>query len=513
MSVKVLLDTNIIIHRETPSFWVDSNIGNLFWWIDKFWYEKWIHPLTIKEIEWHKDEKIVELMKNKLNSYNVLKVCSPDTDEIMRIKWNDYDDNSRNDTDILKEVYNWRVDFLITQDGGIHEKAKILWISDKVYTINSFLDRLVWEYPELNEYKVLSVKKTIIWKLNLEDHFFDTLRSDYPEFNDWFKRKSQKEAYVYYWKDFDIQWFLYLKPENEKEVYFDINPIFSPKKRLKIWTFKVSYPWQRLWERFLKIVFDNAIKRNVDEIYVTIHNNDVEKLRLINLLQDYWFYYWWTKGKKESVFVRNFSKNYNKDDPSKTFPFVSRESNAFILPIKKVFHTDLLPDSILNNESSLDYFESKPHRNSIKKCYISRSFVCKNIKRWDILLFCMTDFPTLYKSVISTIATVDDVITWVESEEKFLDCCRNRSLFTDGQLKAFWNEKPSMWPEYNPRKHAYIINFLYNIALPTPKINIKRLMELGILRWPLNWKIIQIDREQLNIFIKESKVNESYIVD
>lgn len=516
MTKKVLLDTNIIIHRETPSFWVDPNIGNLFGRIDKCWYEKWIHPITISEIEWHEDKKIVELMKNKLNSYQVLKSLSDDTPEIINMKNNDKDINSINDTNILKEVYTWTVDYLITEDKQIHDKANILWISDRVYNINSFLGKLIDEYPGLNDYKTLSIKKAIIWNLNINDPFFDSLRNDYPEFNERFKKKSQEEAYVYFWKEFDIQWFLYLKHENKDESYYDIDPIFPPKNRLKIWTFKVSYPWQRLWERFLKIAFDNAINRKVDETYVTIHNNDNEKQRLIDLLQYFWFYYWGTKWETEDelVYLRDISKNFNQGQPSKTFPFISKSSNAFIIPIKEEYHTEFLPDSILNNESNLKFVESKPHHNSIRKCYVSRSPLCKEIKTWDNILFCMSASSSPgYKSVISTIATVENVISWIESEETFIRYCKGRTLFNEDELKSFRNEKLERRPTFDPTKNIYIINFLYNLALPTPKININKLNKLGILDWYLKWRTIQITKEQFDLFIKESKLNESYIVD
>ncbi len=60
-----------------------------------------------------------------------------------------------------------------------------------------------------------------------------------------------------------------------------------PKKRLKIGTFKVVASGFRLGERFLKIVFDNAIANKVEEIYVTIFDKTSEQKRLIALLTDW----------------------------------------------------------------------------------------------------------------------------------------------------------------------------------------------------------------------------------
>ncbi len=47
--MKILLDTNIIIHREASKV-INQDIGILFNWIDKLRYLKYIHPVTIEEL-------------------------------------------------------------------------------------------------------------------------------------------------------------------------------------------------------------------------------------------------------------------------------------------------------------------------------------------------------------------------------------------------------------------------------------------------------------------------------
>ena len=44
--MKVLLDTNIIIHRETDRI-INEDIGKLFNWLDKIKADKYIHPVTL----------------------------------------------------------------------------------------------------------------------------------------------------------------------------------------------------------------------------------------------------------------------------------------------------------------------------------------------------------------------------------------------------------------------------------------------------------------------------------
>ena len=71
-------------------------------------------------------------------------------------------------------------------------KAIDLDIAERVYTIDSFLEKLTVENPELSDYKVLSVKKEYFGNIDLNDSFFDSFRADYIEFNKWFNGKSDE---------------------------------------------------------------------------------------------------------------------------------------------------------------------------------------------------------------------------------------------------------------------------------------------------------------------------------
>jgi hypothetical protein len=43
--MKVLLDTNILIHREAATV-TRPDIGRLFFWLDKLSYQKCLHPAS-----------------------------------------------------------------------------------------------------------------------------------------------------------------------------------------------------------------------------------------------------------------------------------------------------------------------------------------------------------------------------------------------------------------------------------------------------------------------------------
>ena len=466
-----ILDTNIIIHRETKQV-INEDIGLLFNWLDRTKVKKSIHPVTVSEIENHKDKDLVKSFKIKMESYDILKTAS-ELNETVKSNFEptDKDENDKNDTILINELFCERCDIIITEDRGLHNKAKILNINDKVFTIDGFIAYCNAEYPELLDYKVLSVQKEYFAKINIDDSFFDSFKIDYPGFDIWFKKKSDEIAYCCK-KDRQILAFLYLKIEDNDENYADITPIFLQKKRLKIGTFKVVLNGFRLGERFLKIIFDNALKSRVGEIYVTIFDKSLEHERLIALLTDYGFYSHGTKNSKsgeEKVYVRDFTPTFSFENPSRSFPYLSLNSRFFLNPIWPDYHTDLLPDSILNTEKKEEFLDDKPFRNAIKKVYISRSYY-KDLKKSDIIIFYRTG--GYYKGVVTTIGIVDAVHNNIQSEERFVELCGQRTVFSRSKLSEWWN--------YTPGNRPFLVHFLYSYSFPK-RPNLKWLIDNKII--------------------------------
>jgi hypothetical protein len=501
--MKALLDTNIIIHRETDKV-VEQDIGILFRWLDRAHYTKCIHPITIHEIQKYHDINVVKSFISKLDSYEQINIPTPLQEQVKQVSAEyDVNENDRNDTCLLNEVFVGRIDILISQDKKIHKKAAKLNISDRVFKIDSFLEKIFSEHPDLVNYKVLNVQKKYFGLIDLEDKFFDSLKEDYPGFENWFLKKSDDLAYVTSNKENNkILSFLYLKVEDETENYFDINPIFPPKKRLKIGTFKVISNGLRLGERFIKIIFDNALANKVEEIYVTVFDHRDEQKRLIELLEEWGFKLWGQKG-MEKVYMREFMPKFELDRLKENYPYISSKQNNFIVPIYEAYHTELLPDSILNTESPLEFVEDFPHRNAISKVYVSRA-MHPHPEKGDLLIFYRTG--GYYKSVVSTIGLVQEVIYDIKTEEEFINHCRKGSVFPENELKAMWNHK-----KYNK---PFVVRFLYVYSFPH-RINMKALIDLGILQGvedaPRGFK--SITTKQFKTIIKETKSNESFIID
>jgi len=506
LAMRVLLDTNIIIHREAAKI-VVQDIGSLFNWLDKLHHTKHIHPVTIAEINKLKDRVKRDSFNVKISSYAELVVSTTIDPEVDRICGAiDNTENDVNDTTILNEVFTGVVDLLITEDRGIISKAALLNIRDRVVTISEFLERVAGENPEFADYKVLSVKKEHFATVNLANEFFDSFKEDYAEFEQWFKKKSQEIAYVSRSSDGSIAGFLYIKVEDTEEAYPEITPAFSRKKRLKIGTFKTRFNRSLLGERLLKIVFDNAVTQGVDEIYVTIFDTGIERQWLIKLLEEYGFYHHGVKASatgEEAVFVRSMTKAFDAAQPKLTYPYFSTQSRSFIVPIYPAYHTNLFPDSILRTESPDNFVENEAYRNAISKVYISRSHF-KDLKSGDVIVFYRTG--GYYAGVVTTIGIVESVVQDLASPDAFIRACRKRSVFTDAELLEHWNYYPNLKP--------FVVNFLYTYSFPK-RVNLKELIELGIIAdiksVPRGFE--PLTESQFKTILGETRTYASFIID
>lgn len=502
--MRALLDTNILIHREAAII-VRQNIGLLFNWLDRLGYVKLVHPVSVEEINRHEDERVRTSFAAKIASYRVLKIQVDMHPDVKALSYRvDRTDNDRRDSQILNELFVDRVDLIITEDRGILRKAEILGVSDRIFTIDGFLEKVFSENPELIDYDVLAVEKSLFGKINLQDPFFDSFRDDYPGFDQWFNRKSEEPCYICY-SEGKMVAFLYLKVEDEREAYYNIEPPFRPKRRLKIGTFKVELNGFRLGERFLKIVCDNAVNQSVEEIYVTIFPRTVEQERLIKLLEDFGFQF---HGRKinpygdERVYIRDMTPKFMSDNPKLSFPYISRSSRTFLVPIYPQYHTELLPDSILRTESPDDFVEQVPHRNAIRKVYVSRSYF-RTLETGDTIVFYRTG--GYYKSVVTTLGIVEKAHLKIPDEESFIRLCRKRSVFSDQQLRAQW--------QYRSYNRPFIVEFLYAYSFPK-RPNMAALIENGVIAdvnsAPRGFE--RITHEQFDTILQLSQTDTRFIV-
>lgn len=339
-------------------------------------------------------------------------------------------------------------------------------------------------------------------EIDLGHNFFDSLRADYAEFDEWFTKKSECYAYVFHNSKGEIEGFLYVKVETE--TITDTIPHLKAKSRLKVGTFKVEAHGTKLGERFVKKIFDLAIYQNIDEIYVTAFEKHAG---LLSILKRYGFF---KAGRKithngeESVYIK-LIKDSN-GTALENYPLVNaKNKNIFLLSIRPAWHTRLLPDSILTNESS-EIIKDVSHTNSIHKVYLASMKGMDQLKPNDILLVYRTsDEPNraFYRSVATSICVVEEYkdIHSFKDLSDFIGFCSPYSVFTTNELIKFWNTK----------SYKHIIRFTYNTALKK-RVNRQMLIEECDLDPDAYYGFMKLTKNQLNKIIKKGNIDESLII-
>lgn len=346
-------------------------------------------------------------------------------------------------------------------------------------------------------------------EVNFNDVFFDSLKNDYKQgFVDWFNKKSlnpEEMAYVLYNDDNTIDGFMYLKIENGSIT--DVTPTLANKKHLKIGTFKFNTKKTLRGQRFLKKIFDHALKEKVDDIYVTVFEKHDY---LIKLFQLYGFIRYGIKNSAngtENVLLREMNREHLTGDLLSDYPYINNRGNEkkYLLSIFPKFHTKLFPDSKLINESP-DIITDVSHANSIRKIYICRMKNVTKIKHHDILVIYRTTDEknrAFYRSVATSLCVVEDVrnINSFATEQEFIKYCARYSVFSEEELRDF----------YKTKRYPYIISFTYNLALPKRINRAKLISDVG-LNGQNRWSVVELTDNQFNKIVELGEVDESIIV-
>ena len=341
-----------------------------------------------------------------------------------------------------------------------------------------------------------NIKHQTFADVDLSDKFFDTLKRDYPEFENWFNTHLERDAYVLYNSSSEIQGFLHLK--NEYNVVDDVRPIIKADKILKVATFKVDAHGTKLGEQFIKIIMDYAISELMDVCYVTIFEKHEH---LIRLVEKYGFDFYGIKeknGKRENVYVKDMRKWYN--DLDKDYPRINLEGKRkYMLSIYPAYHSIMFPDSILTTENK-NIIKDVSYTNSIYKIYVCSMKDVDTLKQGDILVLYRTaDFgkSAEYSSVATSVCVVESVKKQNEfnSFEEFYEYACKYSVFEKADLKK-WYDKGS----------CVAIKMTYNMALKKRIVRHDLIEDIGIDR-DAYWGFLRLSDEQFWGIVENGKIN------
>lgn len=345
-------------------------------------------------------------------------------------------------------------------------------------------------------------------EINIADPFFDSQRENYPEFDAWFKKKSEAGATAYtYFINGQLKDFLYLKIEDEELT--DVTPVLPKKKRLKVGTFEIDNETLHTTrgERFMKKIMDVAIEKDVEEIYVTIFPTESSKKRIL-MFEYFGFYHVADKqhivGKTEYVLVKNMramANNFLLD-----YPFVKRAGNKYVFSIIPEYHTKLFPDSIIKNEAKYDIIQDVSETNSIYKIYICWMKEAKLLVPGDKVVIYRTNDnkgPAAYRSACTSVCTICQIKSYndFKDEDAYVKYTNKYSVFSEADLRRWYRMKPNF----------IVIKMLYNIAFSKKVINKDMKEKAGI--YANYWGFFKLTDQQFNKLLELGEINERYMID
>ncbi len=350
------------------------------------------------------------------------------------------------------------------------------------------------------EVKILNnIIHKIFAEIDLQDPFFQSLREDYSGFDDWFRTKSNQDAFVQYVNQ-KIVGFLYLKIE-ERSVDDVIPPIYA-NKILKVGTFKIDAHGTKMGEQFIKIIMDYAANEKVDVCYVTIYEKHEA---LIDLVQQFGFELHGIKGKgeyTENVYLKQMNKmtgDINKDFPQVDF----RVARKYLLSIYPKYHSVMFPDSILTTENK-NIITDVSYTNSIHKVYVCSMEQVADLRYGDIVIIYRTaeDGRTAeYSAVATSVCVVEDIKKQNEfvSFEEFYKYVSKYSVFDKSDLRYWFN-----------RGGCKAIKMTYNAAMKKRIVRHDLIEEIGLKR-DQYWGFFELTDEQFLKIVRRGEVNKIFL--
>lgn len=331
-------------------------------------------------------------------------------------------------------------------------------------------------------------------EININDDFFQSLKDDYPGFEEWFHRKSDQDAFVQYDGN-NVVGFLYLKVE--KSEVNDVRPLIREDKILKVGTFKIDAHGTKLGEQFLKVIADYAINEDVDVCYVTIYP---KHSKLIQLVEQFGFEYYGKKGpekNEENVYLkrmRTMSGDINKD-----FPRINvNQTRKYLMSIYPKYHSVMFPDSILTTENK-NIITDISFTNSIHKIYVCSMRNVEHLRYGDVVVLYRTaeyGRSAEYSAVATSVCVVEEVKMQGEfaSFDEFYKYASQYSVFDKSDLYYWYN-----------RGGCKAIKLTYNAALKKRIVRHDLIEQIGMER-DIYWGFFRLSDEQFAQICEKGEV-------
>lgn len=454
--IRFLIDTNILIQLE------DQIVTDAFAKFHKLCNEHsamiYFHPLSREEIENDSDQQRKKETLSKIDKYTQLEDPPLDDKTQLESLFGEIKkSNDEIDCQLLYALYKNSISFLVTEDTGVHQRAKKQDLKNKVLTINQANNMLERLFPQLIEISLPKIENPPLYKIKCNDPLFKSLKDEYTDFAEWFKKCSEEQVKAWTIKSIEnenkLEAICIYKEANEE----DYKKYKLPERSLKLATFKVAEPYRgkKLGELMLKQAFLYTITNNFQACWMTVFpKHEI----LIDFIKDFGFVEIGNTNRRdkktnetELVFLKECvkPKNYpvnGLDFHIKYSPHYDDRKNIekYIVPIKEKYHKILFPEheELFTSTSDIQYcFPGMSNTtkdipgHTIKKMYLCHA-PTKQLKRNDLLFFYVS-------SPIKSVCSVGIVESTFRSNklDEVVSYVGKRSVYSFAEIKKMAEKK------------------------------------------------------------------------
>lgn len=483
--LKLLLDTNILIALEDPKP-LEPALAALSQKAQLHGLMLFIDEAAVRDVERDSDVVRRERTLSKLRRFPMLEGVAHTPDAELEVRFGPHkNDNDRCDVLMLDSLQLGVVDFLVSEDLGLHKRSARSGLGDRVFRIS---DALSWirRTFEPQEFRLPYVLAKKAHQITLSDPIFDSLRDDYNGFDGWFESKCRRQHRDCWVIEIDQQLagLVIRKDESRK----DANITFSGERVLKICTFKISpnFRGEKLGEHMLKKVLWFAQANRYDVVYLTAFRKHDFLIELLNL---FGFVVTQTLSTGELMLERCMHHQaevklapgesaLSKDLAIYPRYYSGPDVGAFVVPIQPQFHVTLFPE--IAEGRPLPLFPADKYvveagggprtpGNTIRKVYVCRA-ATRQLRAGDVLLFYLSKSEGLLRSQSVTSIGVVENVELAASANDLMRCVGRRSVYTRDDLIRM-----------NPSDSSVIlvIDFLL-IGHVSPPVSLSALIGLGV---------------------------------
>jgi len=513
--MKFLLDTNVVVKIE-DNHQVDEAFSTLVRKLQEHHLSVYIDQAVREDVQRDKDEVRRAITLSKLDKFESLRPAHQSlVDRLIEQTGAPLRPNDENDIRLLASIAGNAADFLITEDLGLHRRARRAELSERVVTVSEAV-KFVSRMFDATEIALPYIKEIKAYQIDRSDKIFQTLREDYGGFDKWFEEKCAKEHRDCWIIEDGVNIAGILIPKSESQK--DTTAKSKAEKILKICTFKLQpeYRGEKFGEQLLKKALWHAQTNQFELVYLTAFEKHAA---LINLIERFGFKKTYRNERGEDVFEKEILHSEillpDKIDALQfdrlIYPrFVeTAQIRKFVIPIRPEYHKVLFPE--ISYAAPLPLFgltrqdlltrKGKSDRtpgNAIRKIYLCHSNNT-NLRSGDIILFYQSKNEEFANSQsVTTLGIVETVQIFTEIGSLSSHVAK-RSVFSTEELRALLKR--------GPRVKA--IDFLL-VGHFDPPIKLNHLLETGVFRNRAPMSILQIDDRHYEIIKRQSRLAYGY---